>query len=104
MLYFTTSLISNIVGTGLPIDPRVVVDTGATDLGKVVPVDKLSILLQAYNKALTKSFQVGLIVACISILFVPWVRWADARSSGNPAAAAAANTTDDNAAASNAPA
>ena len=96
---FTTSLISNIVDAGLPIDPRVVVTTGATELGKVVPVDKLSVLLLAYNKALTKSFQVGLIVACISILFVPWVRWADARSSGKPVAAV--DATDDNTAASN---
>ncbi|KAI8070333.1 major facilitator superfamily domain-containing protein [Gongronella butleri] len=72
---FTNNLVKNIIDAGIPIDPRVIISTGATELQRVLPATDLPAVIIAYNGALTKAFQVSMIMACLSILFVPLVEW-----------------------------
>jgi EmrB/QacA subfamily drug resistance transporter len=72
---FTNNLVKNIISAGININPEVIITTGATEIAKVLPASDLPAVLVAYNDALTKAFQVSMIMACLSILFVPFVEW-----------------------------
>ena len=58
------------------VDPLIILNTGATDLRKVVLVEQVAAVLQAYNHALTKPYIVALAACCLSFVAgvgVPWV-------------------------------
>lgn len=57
------------------ITPRLIQSTGATQLLDLVPVEDHAAALQAYNDSLRVCFQVGLILACLSILGALAMEW-----------------------------
>ena len=65
---FTTTLIQKVVELNIPgLDPQVIVAAGATGLRNIVKPEDLPALLVAYNAAIIKAFQLGLILSCLSI-------------------------------------
>jgi MFS family permease len=52
-----------------------IVNTGATELRNLVPVEDLGVVLVAYNRALSDTFKVGLACACASILAGLTMEW-----------------------------
>jgi MFS family permease len=72
---FTNQLVRNVVATVPTLDPQVVLQTGATALRGIVDADRLPALLAAYNDALTKTYQVALILASLSAVFAALMEW-----------------------------
>ena len=71
---FTNKLVKNLVG--IPgLDPTSVVNVGATELRNHVPPANLGRVLSAYNAALVATFQVGLAMACFSIVGSGAMEW-----------------------------
>ncbi|EFQ96766.1 hypothetical protein MGYG_08690 [Nannizzia gypsea CBS 118893] len=66
------SLFSNALASNLAqvpgLDVATVLASGAKDLKKVVPLDKLPLVLPLYNNSLRRSFIVSLAVSCLMIL------------------------------------
>ena len=61
---------------GIPgISPRLIQSTGATELLNLIPADHHAAALEAYNDSLRVCFQVGLIMACLSILGALGMEW-----------------------------
>lgn len=52
-----------------------VINNGATTLASGVPADLLGAVLEAYNEALRKCFQIGLIMACLTIFGAVALEW-----------------------------
>lgn len=48
---------------------------GATSLLDSVPADLMAIVLTAYNEALRKVFQIGLILSCLAVLGTATLEW-----------------------------
>ncbi|EAL86150.1 hypothetical protein LV164_003885 [Aspergillus fumigatus] len=66
--------------SGIPgIDSDIVTSGGATSLLSLVPSDLRGTVLTAYNEALRKVFQIGLIVACLTILGTASFEWVSIR-------------------------
>ncbi|GIK00865.1 hypothetical protein Aspvir_004894 [Aspergillus viridinutans] len=62
--------------SGVPgIDANIVTSGGATSLLSLVPLDLRETVLTAYNEALRKVFQIGFIVACLTILGSASLEW-----------------------------
>ncbi|KAF7180228.1 hypothetical protein CNMCM7691_009395 [Aspergillus felis] len=62
--------------SGVPgIDSNIVTSGGATSLLSLVPLDLRGAVLVAYNEALRKVFQIGLIVACLAMLGSASLEW-----------------------------
>ncbi|KAK5994062.1 Efflux pump aflT [Cladobotryum mycophilum] len=87
---FSSSLISGVTALGLKgVDPRSIVQLGATELRQIVPPDSVDAVVAVYNTALVKAYQVGLILACISVIGPAGMRWyplkkhAEEKSSAN---------------------
>lgn len=59
----------------LRVDPHVIVKLGATQLRNYVPEQYVAQTVVAYNQALVKTFQVALIVACLSALGAVGMEW-----------------------------
>ena len=77
---FTNHLIANIISARVPgLDPQVIVATGVTELRKLVQPEFLGIVLEAYNEALLKTFQVALIMGCLTLLGVVGMEWKSVR-------------------------
>lgn len=57
------------------VDPKVIVHLGATQLRTYVPPQFISQTVVAYNQALVKTFQVSLIVACLTALGAAGMEW-----------------------------
>ncbi|KAG0644936.1 Efflux pump [Hyphodiscus hymeniophilus] len=73
---FTNKLVKDLLALGIPgLDPVIIVHAGATNLRAVVPEAALPAVLFAYNKAILKTFQLGLILSCISILGAVGIEW-----------------------------
>ena len=72
----STKLISNVARTLPQLDPHIVVETGATEIRKLItsPQD-IRRLLEAYNGALTHSFEVALILSCLTIFGAVAMEW-----------------------------
>ena len=72
----STRLISNVARTLPQLDPHIVVETGATEIRKLItsPQD-VSRLLEAYNGALIHSFEVALILSCLTIFGAVAMEW-----------------------------
>lgn len=76
--------------SGVPgLDPRVILDNGATQLKGRVAAEYYPAVLAAYNRALTQTFYVGVGLACCSLLGAVWLeplrvgRKGKAEGSGN---------------------
>lgn len=52
-----------------------VVNAGATGYRSIIPADRLADAIDAYNSALKKSFQIALIMACLSALPAVLLEW-----------------------------
>ncbi|KAL8722884.1 MAG: hypothetical protein Q9225_000717 [Loekoesia sp. 1 TL-2023] len=77
---FTTRLISNVVETLPQIDPLAVVNTGATEIKKLVTgTEDVRRLLEAYNGALTHSYEVAVVLACLTIFGAIAIEWKSVR-------------------------
>ena len=72
---FTNKLISNLAVAVPNLSPEVIVSAGATSLKKVVPTQDLPAVLLAYNAALTKTFQIALVLGCLSGLGAAFIEW-----------------------------
>ena len=73
---FTRHLVSGIAALGLEgVDTRSVVQLGATQLRQIVPPQDVEQVLTVYNAALVKAYQVGLVMACISVLGPAGMKW-----------------------------
>ncbi|KAK7703200.1 hypothetical protein SLS64_009176 [Diaporthe eres] len=81
---FAQHLKSSIKALDIPgLDPGIVVGTGATEVGKLVPPDQMEEVLAAYNDAIMKAFQLALIVSCIMSVGALGMKWTSVRTS-NP--------------------
>jgi len=61
---------------GIPgISPRLIQSTGATELLELIPAEYHAAALEAYNESLRGCFQLGLILACLSILGALGMEW-----------------------------
>ena len=73
---FSTRLISSVAKTLPQLDPHIVVDTGATEIRKLVTgPQNVSRLLDAYNGALVHSFEVALVLSCLTIFGAIAMEW-----------------------------
>lgn len=70
-----TSLVSGLTRLLREISPADIVNTGATDLRKIVPAEDLHGVLVAYNSALRQTFIVACAVGSAGILGAVLVRW-----------------------------
>ncbi|KAH6958823.1 major facilitator superfamily domain-containing protein [Fusarium avenaceum] len=62
--------------SGIPgLDPQTVVDTGATDMHKVVPSQYMPRVTGAYNYAITRIFFVSLALALVQLMCALCVEW-----------------------------
>ena len=71
---FSNALVSNLLA-GVPgLNPEIVTSTGATNLVNAVgaSIDKV---LVAYNAAITKTFQIPLVLACLSVFGAFLMEW-----------------------------
>jgi Major Facilitator Superfamily len=73
---FTNKLISGLASRVPDLDPKVVINTGATSL-KTIPelVKYFPEVIASYNDALVGAYEVSLAMACISILGSAFVEW-----------------------------
>ena len=74
---FSNALISNAAASPelRNIDPTVLSNAGATELSSLVPASALPALLTAYNGAVTQTFEVALILGCLTVLAIPFMQW-----------------------------
>ncbi|MCJ1292087.1 hypothetical protein MMC34_003637 [Xylographa carneopallida] len=62
--------------SGLPgFDPSLITSSGATSLINSLPTNVREAVLSAYNEALRKVFQIGLIISCLAILGSVLLEW-----------------------------
>lgn len=67
---------------GIPgFDPRLLTENGATSLKSSLPADLLGPILEGYNEALRKVFQLGLILACVTIFGPLLMEWKSVKKS-----------------------
>ena len=73
---FANTLISRLLALNIPgIDPSQIVSSGATNLRNVVESQYLPQVLEEYNAAIVKTFQLALILSCISMIGSLGVEW-----------------------------
>ncbi|KFY21491.1 hypothetical protein V493_07367 [Pseudogymnoascus sp. VKM F-4281 (FW-2241)] len=84
---FTTNLVRNLAALNIPdFDPNDVVHAGATNLRHMIAPERLPEVLVAYNAAIVKTFELGLILSCLSIIGAVGVEWKSMKA--KPAAGA----------------
>jgi len=72
---FTNELVDNIVEYAPGLDPQIVLATGATSIQKMIPEAFLEGVTLAYSDALTRSFIVCVVTACITVIGAACVEW-----------------------------
>lgn len=72
---FDAGLISGLTKIVKELNPMEVVNTGATDLRRIVPAKDLQGVLTAYNGALHKVFVLALVMSCLTILGAVFVEF-----------------------------
>lgn len=73
---FTNHLVSGILTLHVPnLNPKNIVQSGATHLRREVPAAYLPQVLVAYNAALVKTFQVALCLSCLTLLGAVGMEW-----------------------------
>ncbi|CZR54630.1 related to transporter (major facilitator superfamily) [Phialocephala subalpina] len=71
---FLDRLLKNLSGiSGL--DASITLETGATDLRSIVPVDDLTAVVEAYNGAVVKTFDIATVCACLVVLSAVTLEW-----------------------------
>ena len=64
-------------------DPAIVVNTGATEIKSVVGAQHLELVKVAYNHALTKVFEVALVLSCLTIISALAIEWKSIKEDKN---------------------
>ncbi|TVY93799.1 Efflux pump [Lachnellula willkommii] len=73
---FASRLVENLVALNIPgVDPQTILHAGATNLRNVVGPENLHQVLVGYNDALVRTFKLGLIMSCLSIIGAVGVEW-----------------------------
>lgn len=72
---FVTKLVGELRRTVPDLDPDIVLKAGASGLNHVVNKTDYPLVIHAYNAALTKTFQIALIVSCLGAIGVLGVEW-----------------------------
>ncbi|KAH8585419.1 major facilitator superfamily domain-containing protein, partial [Bisporella sp. PMI_857] len=73
---FASRLIENLVALNIPgVDPQTILHAGATNLRNVVGSEDLPQVLVGYNDALVLTFQLGMIMSCLSVIGAVGVEW-----------------------------
>ncbi|KAK5108519.1 hypothetical protein LTR62_008259 [Meristemomyces frigidus] len=73
---FTQQLTKQLSALNFPnFDPEVIIRGGATAFRSTVTTEQLPDVVLAYNEALLKTFRLGLIMACLSILGAVGMEW-----------------------------
>lgn len=73
---FARHLIQELISLDIPgLDPQLVFTAGATGLRSLVSEEDLPQVLVQYNEAVVKTFQIGLILSCISIIGALGIEW-----------------------------
>ncbi|KAF7316043.1 Major facilitator superfamily transporter [Mycena indigotica] len=72
---FTTNLVSGITRSVPGISPLAVVSAGATDLRHIVDPRYLPAVLEVYNHALTKAFEVSIVLGGLSLFGAALMEW-----------------------------
>ena len=71
-----SSTLSSHLRDSIPgLDPSTLSSAGATDLSKLVPVDKVPVFLEAYNHAIVNVFYVALGLAALAFLAAWGMEW-----------------------------
>ena len=82
-----SNLLSGLKARAVPgVDPEAVLQAGATEFRSVVPASALPAVLDVYNKALQKTFQVGLIISCIAVIGAALIEWKSVKGKKAPPA------------------
>jgi hypothetical protein len=71
---FTSQLVSKLSGVA-GLDPQVIVNTGATEIRRVVPPDEVDAVVGAYNFALTRVFILSAALSAVTIFAAAAVKW-----------------------------
>lgn len=70
---------------GIPgITPELIQNTGATEIFNHIPASYHAVALEAYNDSLRVCFQVGLIMACLSVLGAVCMEWRSVKKNAPP--------------------
>ena len=72
---FVTRLVQDLASMVPDLNPQVILSAGATGFRQVVGQAEYPLVLVAYNGAVIKTFQVGLILACLCAIGVAGVEW-----------------------------
>lgn len=70
-------------------DPALITRTGATDIRKLVPKDKLTLVVAAYNTAINNVYYCALAASCLAFAAACFMEWKSVRSKSE-----ASNTSD----------
>lgn len=77
---FTNHLVRGVTDLSIPgLDARLLVNLGATQFRQIVPAGDLGRVLEAYDGALVKAYQVGLIMACLSVIGPAGMKWVNVK-------------------------
>ncbi|KAH7138527.1 putative aflatoxin efflux pump [Dendryphion nanum] len=71
---FSTDLIEHLAGVA-NLDARAVVNTGATEIRKLVPPVELDLVVDAFNHAITRVFLVAAVVSAVMIVGPAMMEW-----------------------------
>ncbi|KAI4270681.1 MAG: hypothetical protein L6R38_007046 [Xanthoria sp. 2 TBL-2021] len=77
---FVTTLVQDLTTTVPDLNPDVILSAGATGFRQTVGEVAYPLVLLAYNGAVMKTFQVGLILACLCAIGVAGVEWKRAQT------------------------
>ena len=88
---FTNRLVNGLTNVA-GISPTVIVNTGATDLRRVIDPSNLRGVLVAYNGALTKTFTVAVAMSCFSIIGALCIEWKNIKPKKQPDVAESGGT------------
>ena len=72
---FTNKLIANLIASVPNLNPELIAGTGVTQLNSIVNPADIGKVLVAYNSAITKTFQIALILSCLSIFGAALMEW-----------------------------
>lgn len=84
---FNDKLLHYINALGIPgVDGMQVINAGATRFRDVVPAEHIGVVIDTYNQALRKAFQIALIMACLSAIPASLLEWRSVKK-GSPGSA-----------------
>lgn len=88
---FQSELLRSLPSSAPEVDPNLVVNTGVTDLGRVIRdeygEDALVDVLAAYNDALRDCFLVAVVLSCLTITGTVFMEWKNVKAESAEAAA-----------------